>query len=277
MSAYDNIRVRFSWQYDLDLIGLSCVEGFSVALWIKKAVVAYARGDGSFIVPVPESPVFIEKNKAGDCDFALNKETEADVIAVLSGFRTGFRNSAIKQIFRAFLSRPFLEAYFHDCPINVPTRRKQRKNWEYVDDNKGEKKAVPLGETKDPTPDVAMPPFPLRSHSFQEDNPSAEDMLNRVVSKPDESLKVFNPEVRDFPNTQTGGSPAPKKKKKKKSVEGVQNHEETDKPSFAKDQDKASAEEMPATAPPVKGPEPTHSPAAGSSSEDIYEKLGELF
>lgn len=109
-----NVIVRFYWQHDLDLIALNMHPDFDMGRWIKRAVIAYARKDWDFYIPLPRSmPYTVE---LGNCctHFRLSPEKDADVIEFLNGFRSGFRNSAIKIILRRFLQDIYIDPFFND-------------------------------------------------------------------------------------------------------------------------------------------------------------------
>lgn len=108
-----NVIVRFYWQHDLDLVALNMHPDFDMGRQMKRAITAYARSDWDFNIPLPRSmPYSVE---LGNCctHFRLSPEKDADVIAFLNGFRSGFRNSAIKIIFRKFLQGIYIEPFFN--------------------------------------------------------------------------------------------------------------------------------------------------------------------
>lgn len=109
-----NVIVRFYWQHDLDLVALNMHPDFDMGPWMKRAIVAYARGDEDFYIPLPRSmPYSVELDNC--CThFRLTPGKDDDVIAVLNGFRSGFRNSTIKIIFRQYLQNFYLDPFLNE-------------------------------------------------------------------------------------------------------------------------------------------------------------------
>ena len=124
-----NKRIGLYWQHDLDLVALKMHPDFNIGYWMKRAVIAYARGDEGFVIPLPrEMPYRVEIDNCST-HFVLHPEKEADVIACLNGFRTGHVANAIKQIFRMYLEAPYLAPYYNDQMFDVKTRgRAQSSN-----------------------------------------------------------------------------------------------------------------------------------------------------
>lgn len=109
-----NVIVRFYWQHDLDLVALNMHPDFDMGPWMKRAIVAYARGDEDFYIPLPRSmPYSVELDNC--CThFRLTPGKDDDVIAILNGFRSGFRNSTIKIIFRQYLKDFYLDPFLNE-------------------------------------------------------------------------------------------------------------------------------------------------------------------
>lgn len=116
-----NVIVRLYWQHDLDLIALAKHPDFEIGRQMKKAVIAFVRGDDSFVIPLPRPQPYQVKLVNCDTHFILTYNDE-DVIQYFKNFRYGVRNSAIKQIFRMYLERPNLQV-FYDDPIYVTKAR----------------------------------------------------------------------------------------------------------------------------------------------------------
>lgn len=114
------------WQHDLDLIALYMHPDFSMSKWMKKAVVAFARGDKKFSIPVPPPPAMPLVITNCCVHFYLNDVKDADVIAAIRDIRSGFRNSAIRVIFRHYMQRVNLEPYFNTLDFVALTRRADR-------------------------------------------------------------------------------------------------------------------------------------------------------
>lgn len=119
-----NFTIRLYWQYDLDLIALAKHPDFQFSKWIKEAIVAWAKGDADFYIPLPERkfPFSTElTNTTLHCNFSDN---DIEAIQCLNNIRTGFRNSAVKLIFRMYLREPYMAPYFNDETFKVKCRGK---------------------------------------------------------------------------------------------------------------------------------------------------------
>lgn len=117
-----NVIVRLYWQHDLDLVALNMHPDFDMGKWMKKAVVAFAKGDEGFSIPLPRSmPYHVDLDNCST-HFVLSPEKDEDIIAVMNGFRYGQRNSAIKNIFRMYLEAPYMEPYYNEKMFAVKTR-----------------------------------------------------------------------------------------------------------------------------------------------------------
>lgn len=117
-----NVIVRFYWQHDLDLVALAMHPDFDMGPQFKRAVIAYARGDEEFRIPLPRSmPYRVELDNC--CThFRLTPGKDDDVIEFLNGFRTGFRNSIMKQIFRQFLEGIYMDPYLNEDTFRSKSR-----------------------------------------------------------------------------------------------------------------------------------------------------------
>ena len=118
-----NVTVRLYWQHDLDLVALSIHPEFDIGKWIKRAVIAWAREDKSFYIPSPLFPQpYSAKIESTTIHFKLSPEKEADVISCIHGIRTGFRNSAMKLIFRTYLRSPYMAPYYDSETFQAKAR-----------------------------------------------------------------------------------------------------------------------------------------------------------
>lgn len=122
-----NVIVRLYWQHDLDLIALAKHPDFEIGRWMKKAVIAFVRGDDNFVIPLPRPQPYQIKLVNCDTHFVLSYK-EADVVEFFKNFRYGVRNSAIKQIFRMYLERPNFQVFYDDPIYVTKARGKSKKN-----------------------------------------------------------------------------------------------------------------------------------------------------
>ena len=117
-----NIIVRFYWQHDLDLVALAAHPEFDTAHWIKQALIAEVRGRRDFTIPLPSSIPYSVDLESNYVFFTLYMDEDEDIIHYLNGLRTGFRNSAIKIIFRKYLENPFLDVFFNENTYRTKSR-----------------------------------------------------------------------------------------------------------------------------------------------------------
>lgn len=109
-----NQSVRFYWQHDLDLIALTVHPNFDFSGWFKRAIIAWVRGEELTIpLPLEPQPFTVNMENKKIC-FYLSPENDDDVIKALQEIRKGYRNSAMKLIFRTYLERPYLEPYYNE-------------------------------------------------------------------------------------------------------------------------------------------------------------------
>lgn len=135
-----NIIVRLYWQHDLDLVALCMHPDFDMGKWMKKAVVAFAKGDAGFKIPLPRSmPYRVELDNCST-HFGLTPGKDDEIIACMNGFRYGQRNSAIKNIFRMYLETPYLDPYYNAETFAV----KQRGSAKDSDTSAPKKQIVPV-------------------------------------------------------------------------------------------------------------------------------------
>ena len=194
-----NIVVRFYWQHDLDLIALAKNPEFPIGIWMKKAVIAYARGE-SFRTPLPTNTLPATELTSCITHFGLNPNTEQDVIDVLNGFRSGFRNSALKIIFRTYLDVPKLDPFFNNSDYIVKTRRKKKTD---------------AGKAILPRPKAAIP-TPPKVKAVPETTPAP---AAKPVMETQEKEAVQKPAVTetDVPETVVHKPSPPVQEEKKKT------------------------------------------------------------
>ena len=151
-----NVIVRLYWQHDLDLISLALHPDFQLGVWMKRAVTAYARGE-HLEIPLPGPQPFPVDVENMATHFVLNPTKDQDVIAALNGFRTGYRNSVIKVIFRYYLNSPRLDPFYNDETYHVKTRRKKRKS-EHVGKATGQSRRLLSAPVQDSAVTENAPP-----------------------------------------------------------------------------------------------------------------------
>lgn len=130
-----NVIVRFYWQHDLDLVALAMHPDFDMSYWVKQALLAEARGIEGFHIPLPASQPYSVDLESNYIHFRLTPGDEDDVIQLISGFRSGFRNSAIKIIFRKYLENPFLDVFYNETVYRTKSRVHDRDR--RTDENDG--------------------------------------------------------------------------------------------------------------------------------------------
>ncbi len=108
-----NIIVRFYWQHDLDLVALAKHPDFEMDVMMKKALRAYVRGE-SLTIPLPPKESYRVELDSCYIHFTLNHKKDADLIDFIKTIRYGFRNSALKMIFRNYLEAYNMDVFFDD-------------------------------------------------------------------------------------------------------------------------------------------------------------------
>lgn len=121
-----NIIVRLYWQHDLDLVALCMHPDFDMKTWVKRAMIAFSKGDTGFSIPLPRPmPYRVELDNC--CiHFGLTPGVDDETISCMNGFRYGQRNSAIKNIFRMYLEGAYLDPYYNDKMFDVKKRGSKR-------------------------------------------------------------------------------------------------------------------------------------------------------
>lgn len=122
-----NVIVRFYWQHDLDLVALAMHPDFDMSYWIKQALIAEVRNLPNFRIPLPPGQPYSIDLESNYIHFRLTPDVDDDIISFLNGFRSGFRNSAIKIIFRKYLEQPFLDVFYNEETYRTKSRSHVKK------------------------------------------------------------------------------------------------------------------------------------------------------
>ena len=109
-----NVIVRFYWQHDLDLVALVKHPDFEMDVMMKKALAAYVRGDEDFSIPLPTPKPYRVELDSCYIHFTLNHQKDKDLIDFIKTIRYGFRNSALKMIFRNYMESYNMDVFFDD-------------------------------------------------------------------------------------------------------------------------------------------------------------------
>lgn len=121
-----NIIVRFYWQHDLDLVALAKHPKFEMDVMMKKALTAYVRGESLSIPLPPREPYRVELDSCY-IHFTLNHKKDADLIEFIKTIRYGFRNSALKMIFRNYLESYNMDVFFDEQNYLAKSRGVKRQ------------------------------------------------------------------------------------------------------------------------------------------------------
>ena len=86
-----NKRITLNWQHDLDLIGLNVHPDFELGKMMKRAIIACAKGDTGFRIPLPRPMPYPANcnNMQVNISFAPGVDDEA--IQFINGFRYGYQ------------------------------------------------------------------------------------------------------------------------------------------------------------------------------------------
>lgn len=209
-----NKRIGLYWQHDLDLVALKMHPDFNIGYWMKRAVIAYARGDEGLVIPLPhEMPYRVEIDNCST-HFVLHPEKEADVIACLNGFRTGHVANAIKQIFRMYLEAPYLAPYYNDEMFAVKTRgRSSNKGTSQAVKPVAKKRVVTAPKSNSSRP-VAPTPRPVTPKPTVEQPKVVKEEPIRVTeartyednNKPNEINKAYEEPINEYSETVNSSS-----------------------------------------------------------------------
>ena len=105
------LKIRIYNPYDLDIIALTEVKGFSVANAMKQTLIYYANGKRYLIeIPVLTEHLEDEKKYVKGFYVELDDVTDAKAIEFIKSIPEGLRNSFMKNIFRAS---------FEVCPLSL--------------------------------------------------------------------------------------------------------------------------------------------------------------
>ena len=107
------VTLRLHRQHDLDLISLYRTKGYHLGKEIKKALIAYTKGE-IYVPPELEStpePGYVKKINQLHIVFNLNNPDEAQAYLLITNVDDGYRNSFVKTVFRGSLPYLPLSAY----------------------------------------------------------------------------------------------------------------------------------------------------------------------
>lgn len=106
------ISVRLQAPWDVDLISLAANNEFDIKKWFKKALIAWATEDTSFVIPCPKSLPFYEKPERQLYHLYFgNNGADPQVVAKLDQLQSGWRNAFVKILFRHYMEMPYLTAF----------------------------------------------------------------------------------------------------------------------------------------------------------------------
>lgn len=194
-----NVTIHLNWQYDLDLIALKKHPDFEFGKWAKKAVIAWARQDEDFFIPLPERPISFSTELTNTTAHFRLSSTEEDVLKVVLGIRYGFRGSLVKNIIRHYLPTPYIAPYYNTETYRVKVRGRER-----ISTLSSENK--PIEVPKKTIPDYLK--IPNRQNETKPSKPvltqaefAKETFLSENVAKlSNESAVVFNEYRESKPN-----------------------------------------------------------------------------
>lgn len=117
------IRIKLSVIQDMDIITLTQCQ-FPVAEWLKIALKSYVEDNRIAVIPLPEMPEKIKREKC-EINFSLHEVRDEKVIRWLKGLYAGQRTGAIKTIFRCSLSAPCLAGHISNGTPVISTPKKR--------------------------------------------------------------------------------------------------------------------------------------------------------
>lgn len=121
-----NLAIRLTWQHDPDLIGLRMHPDFDLAKAIKEVLCAYTKGE-YFTIKLPGSLPPGTEIKNCTIHISLGEKSDADVIKKILEVKSGFRNTAVKNIFRTYLENIYLYPIHSDSDTKIANRVSKKR------------------------------------------------------------------------------------------------------------------------------------------------------
>lgn len=121
-----NLAIRLTWQHDPDLIGLHMHPDFDLPRAIKEVLCAYTKGE-YFSISLPGKLPPLTEIKNCTVHISLGEITDADVIKKVLEIKSGFRNTAIKNVFRTYLDNIYLYPIHIDADTRIANRVSKKR------------------------------------------------------------------------------------------------------------------------------------------------------
>lgn len=176
-----NCTVRFYWQHDLDLLALAYHPDFAMSKWVKRAVVAWARGEKDFKIPLPVNaqPQIELNNKV--VHFRFDPKSEADVIEKILNIRKGYRNAFFRTVLRSFLIEPNMEPFMESSTYVV-------RNFAYIDKSGTETQKNPSSSRNKTNGNPWSGNKSVKEEKPEQTDIASENIRNNIKSEKNESL-----------------------------------------------------------------------------------------
>lgn len=104
------ITMRLYRAHDYDLMYMRALMGKNISTVVKEALVAYVRKQKTDRIDIDPAEELIVTKVSKNTQFHvyLSQKTDADIIAYIQSIKKGYRNSALKNILRSYLSHGYM-------------------------------------------------------------------------------------------------------------------------------------------------------------------------
>ncbi len=201
--------IRLYSQHDLDLIGLCRNPSYPFSYYMKRAIVAWAREDKSFSIPLPSSPPTSEiLLKSCSIHIKFSKD-EVDVFEKLKTIEDRYGNSCLKTIFRGYLEQPYITPYISDSMFIYPNKANKKQTSylenENIQKNESfEEESAQTEKKQDVTIQMEESKTEIREEIKEEVKSETEvkkdDLVDQILSAIDKykSIGISNPSISDI-------------------------------------------------------------------------------
>lgn len=114
------VTMRLYRAHDLDLMYMRALMGKNISTVVKEALLAYVRKTPTERIEIDPTAQLLVTKVAKNTQFHvyLSQKTDADIIAYIQTIKKGYRNSALKNILRSYLTHGYMgHVYGHTDDI----------------------------------------------------------------------------------------------------------------------------------------------------------------
>lgn len=126
------VIMRLYKQRDLDLICLYQTDGFSFQKNIKKVLKAYVHNE-PLVIEIPNDICVNKIPRSTTFHINLSEKEDDEIIKWINSLQKGYRNSALKNVFRSYFSKPIVKPYLINSQVSInESIKKQNTNVEEI-------------------------------------------------------------------------------------------------------------------------------------------------